>query len=121
MREIYIVNATHVVVSDNHPEGAYSTLTDYPKLFDSRTYNATTENPNGDSEKALRVAKAAFLEQQAAFLKADNRAMWTVTLTRSDGRQIMRNSWGGFPDMTPVPDYEEMVEPEPEVEPTTGE
>lgn len=31
---------------------------------------------------------------------------WTVTLTRADGRQIMRESFGAFPDMTPAPDPE---------------
>lgn len=123
MREIYKLTATHVVTSENHPEGVYSTLPEYPKTFDSRSYNATETNPDGDMEKALRIAKAAFLEQQAAFLKADNRAMWTVVLEKSDGRQIMRDSWGTFPDVTPVIEPEEEViepeEPENPEEPTT--
>lgn len=104
MREIYKLTATQVVVSENHPEGTLSTLPDYPKTFDSRNYNATETNPDGDMEKAFRVAKAAFLEQQAAFLKADNRAMWTVVLEKTDGRQLMRDSWGAFPDVTPEPE-----------------
>ena len=42
MRQIYIVNATQVVISDDHPEGIYSTLPDYPKQYDSRSYGAKT-------------------------------------------------------------------------------
>lgn len=114
MREIYIVNATQVVVSDSHPEGMYSAVSGYPKLFDSRNYNATEQNPNGDEAKALRIAKSEYLSRLSAFYSADNRAMWTVTLERADGRMIMSESYGTFPDMTPVPqpEPEEPVEPE---------
>lgn len=112
MRQIYEVNATHVVVSESHPEGVYSVLPDYPKQFDSRNYNATEQNPNGDESRALEVAQAEFYSRVSAFLSAANRAMWTVTLTRADGRQIMRESRGAFPDMTPAPE----PQPEPEVE-----
>lgn len=112
MRQIYIVNATQAVTSDTHPEGVYSTLPDYPKSYDSRSYNATEQNPNGDESRALEVAQAEFYSRVSAFLAASSptRAMWTVTLTRADGRQIMRESRGAFPDMTPAP------EPEPEPE-----
>lgn len=110
MRNIYIVTATQVVTSDTHPEGVYSVLPDYPKRFDSRNYNAIAENPNGDEARALDVAKAEFYSRVSAFLSANNRAMWTVTLERADGRQIMRESYGAMPDMTPAP------EPEPETE-----
>ena len=110
MRQIYEVNATHVVISESHPEGVYSVLQGYPKLFDSRNYNATEANPNGDESRALEVAQAEFYSRVSANLTAANRAMWTVTLTRADGRQIMRESRGGFPDMTPAP------QPEPEAE-----
>lgn len=111
MRNIFTVNATQVVVSESHPEGIYSTVPDYPKQYDSRNYNATEQNPNGDEARALEVAKAEFYSRVSAFLSANNRAMWTVALTRSDGRQIMRESFGAFPDMTPA------LEPEPEEEP----
>ena len=111
MRQIYIVNATQVVTSEAHPEGVYSTVSGYPKTFDSRNYGAIEANPNGDQEKAFRVAKADFLTQQAAFLSADNRAAWAVTLTRADGVQMLKDSFGAFPDMTPAP------EPNPEPEP----
>jgi len=110
MRNIFIVDATQVVTSDAHPEGVYSTLPDYPKQYDSRSYNATEANPNGDEARALEVAQSEFYSRVSAFLAASStsRVMWTVTLTRADGRQIMRESRGAFPDMTPEP------EPEPE-------
>ena len=114
MRQIYIVSATQVVVSDSHPEGIFSTVPDYPKQYDSRNYNATEANPNGDEARALEVAQAEFYSRVSAFLSANNRAMWTVTLTRADGRQIMRESRGAMPDMTPP-------EPEPEPEEITEE
>ena len=113
MRTIYIVNATQVVVSESHPEGIFSTVQDYPKQYDSRNYNATEANPNGDEARALEVAQAEFYSRVSAFLSANNRAMWTVTLTRADGRQIMRESRSAFLDMT--------QEPEPEPEPTPEE
>lgn len=118
MRQIFIVNATQVVVSEANPQGAFSTLPGYPKTFDSRNYNSTEANPDGDGEKAARVARADYFEQQAALLKADTRAMWAVTLERADGKQLLRDSWGGFPDMTPQPEPE--PEPEEPVE-TEGE
>ena len=109
-RNIFIVNATQVVISDSHPEGIMSVVQDYPKNYDSRNYNATAENPNGDEARALEVAEAEFHSRVSAFQNANNRAMWTVTVTRSDGRQIMNKSKGAFPDMTPPA-------PEPEAEP----
>ena len=109
MRNIFIVNATQVVVSESHPEGLFSAVSGYPKTFDSRNYNATEENPNGDEERALQVAKAEYFNRLSAMYSANNRAMAVVTLERADGRQIMRESIGQFPDMTPVP-----VEPETE-------
>ena len=107
MRQIYIVNATQVVPSPTHPEGVYSSVTGYPKTFDSRSYGATEDNPNGDPERAFIVAKADFLAQQAALMVSDSpRVMWAITLTRADGRQMMQESWGAFPDMTPQPEPE---------------
>ena len=101
MRNIYIVNATHVVVSEAHPEGVYSIVSGYPKTFDSRNYNATEANPDGDASKAYRVAKADYCAQMSAFLAADNRAMWTVTLESADGRQLLSECSGAFPEATP--------------------
>ena len=112
MRQIYIVTATQVVTSESHPEGVYSTVSGYPKTFDSRNYNVTTENPNGDEERALQVAKAEYFSRLSAMYSATGRAMAVVTLERADGRQIMRESIGAFPDMTPepTPEPEDVVE-----------
>lgn len=52
MRQIYIVNAVQVVVSAANPFGVYSVITPYPVLYDSRNYEATEENPNGNEELA---------------------------------------------------------------------
>lgn len=105
MRQIYTVDAKQVVPSAAHPEGVYSSVTGYPKTFDSRNYNATEDNPNGDAERAFVVAKADFLAQQSALMVSDSpRVMWAITLTRADGRQMMQESWGAFPDMTPTPE-----------------
>lgn len=107
MRQIYIVNATQTVTSEAHPEGAYSVMSGYPKLFDSRNYDATEENPNGDEGKALNAAKADYFSRLSAiYTGSETRVMATITLTRADGRQIMRESIGAFPDMTPVPEPE---------------
>lgn len=112
-RQIYIVNATQVVVSDTHPEGVYSVIQNYPRLYDSRNYDATEENPNGSEEKALNAAKAEYFSRLSAFYTGSaTRVMATVTLERADGRQIMRESIGAFPDMTP---------PEPTPEPEEAE
>lgn len=107
MRQIYIVNATQVVVSASHPEGLYSVLSGFPQTFDSRNYNATEANPDGDPEKALRVAKSVFHDQQSKFEASDTRAMWAVTLTRADGRQVTFETWGAFPEVEPIPEPEE--------------
>ena len=116
MRQIYIVNATQVVISETHPEGAYSVISGYPKYFDSRNYDATEENPNGSEEKALNAAKAEYFSRLSAFyVGSATRVMATVTLERADGRQVMRESIGAFPDMTPEP------EPTPEPEEVTEE
>lgn len=109
MRNIYIVNATQVVTSESHPEGLYSVVSGYPKTFDSRSYNATEANPNGDTDAALRAAKAEYYSRLSAiYAGSANRVMATITLEQADGRTIIRDSIGAFPDMTPAP------EPEPE-------
>lgn len=97
MRQIYIVSATQVVVSDSHPEGVLSNLPNYPKTFDSRSYN-------DDVDKTYMMAKADFLSEQATLITADNpnRVLWTVAFTRADGRQMMPpESLGSLPDPAP--------------------
>ena len=114
MRNIYTVNATQVVTSASHPEGVRSVITGYPKDFDSRNYNATEENPNGDEQLALIVAQADYADRVKQLSLSGSRAQWTVTLERADGRQIDRKTWGAFPDMTPP-------EPEPNGTEEAGE
>lgn len=110
MRQIFIVNATQVVTSDSHPEGLFSVVSGYPKTYDSRNYGATEQNPNGDEAAALSAAKSEYFSRLSAYYAGSpTRVMATVTLERADGRQVMRESIGAFPDMTP--------EPEPEVTP----
>ena len=115
-RAIVIVNATQVVTSESNPQGIFSVMSaqGYPKNFDSRSYTAADGNPNGDSEKAFRLARADYLSRIAAILTADNptRVMATVTLERADGTMILHECIGAFPDMTPAP--EPAPEPEPE-------
>lgn len=113
MRNIYIVDATQIVVSESNPQGVRSNVPGYPVSFDSRSYKATEQNPNGDESIALLAARANYSNEIVTLITADNpsRVAWTVSVTRaSDGRQIDLYSFGKFPDMTPVP------EPEPEVE-----
>ena len=107
MRQIYIVNATQVVVSESHPEGVYSVISGYPKTFDSRNYNATAENPDGDPDKAYRIAKSDYCSQQSALLASDSRAMWTVTLAMADGRQLASECFGEFPEIVTEAEAEE--------------
>jgi len=111
MRQIYIVNATQVVTSESHPEGLYSVMSGYPKTYDSRNYDATEENPNGNEEKALNSAKSEYFSRLSAmYVGSPTRVMATVTLERADGRTIMRECIGAFPDMTPTPEPEEVSE-----------
>lgn len=112
MRQIYICDAKQVVVSESNPQGVYSAVNGYPKQRDSRDYEATTENPNGNADLALIVAQADYADAVKALSISHNRAAWAVTLTRADGVQIARKSFGAFPDMTPP-----QPEPTPE-EPT---
>ena len=111
-REIYKVFATQIVVSESNPQGVLSEIKDYPKAFDSRSYKATEANPNGDRDIALLAAQAEFNNEALALTMAENanRVGWVVSIIRtSDGKEIDRKPWGGYPDMTPP-------EPEPEEE-----
>ena len=95
-RQIFIVNATQVVTSASHPEGLFSVVSGYPKTFDSRSYSVEG-NPDGNSEKALQMAKAEYFSRLSANYASESRAMWTVTLEMANGRQIMYESQGAFP------------------------
>ncbi len=94
MRQIYIVNAYQVVVSESHPEGLFSAVQGFPKTFDSLSYT--------DTDAALRAAKSAYYDRLSANYAATNRAMTTLILTQSDGRTILRDSEGAFPEPAEV-------------------
>lgn len=106
MRQIFIVAATQVVTSQSHPEGLFSTVSGYPKTYDSRNYPGDT--PNGDAEAALRAAKSEYYSRLSAnYAGSASRVMATVTLETADGRTVLRESIGAFPDMTPEPEVSE--------------
>ena len=107
MRNIYIVTATQVVTSESHPEGLFSVMNGYPKI-------ATEANPNGDSDAALRAAKSEYFSRLSAnYAGSATRVMSTVTLETAQGRTVMSECIGQFPDMTPAPELEP-EEPEAE-------
>ena len=92
MRNIVIVNATQVVTSESHPEGLFSTMSGFPKTFDSVNYD-------GDIEQTMNAAKSAYFAQLSANYGNTNpsRVMTTVTLEVANGRQILKESMGSFP------------------------
>lgn len=101
-RNIFIINATQVVTSDTHPEGMFSIISGFPKIYDSLSYN-------GDIEAALKAAKAEYYARLSAnYAGSATRVMATVTLEQANGQLILRDSTGTFPII---------VEPESEVEP----
>ena len=89
MRNIFIVNATQLVVSEAHPEGLFSVMTGFPKVFDS--------GENGDVETAMKAAKVAYYDQLSKNYGYTNRAMTTVTLETEKGQQILGEFVGDFP------------------------
>lgn len=110
-RNIYIVNATQVVTSDEHPEGLHSVVSGYPKKFDSRSYPASDGNPNGNSDAALMAAKSEYHSRLSAFETANaSRVMATVTLETAQGRTVLSDCIGAFPDMTPAPEPDQTEE-----------
>lgn len=72
-REIYEVYAKVV-----DSTGAYNTLSGYPKVFDSRSYD-------NDLDKTLRRARGEYYDTIGAMCKRDDRQVQTVLLIRSDG------------------------------------
>lgn len=102
-RNIVIVNATQIVTSEQNPYGIFSTMTGFPKVFDSGI--------NGDIEQNMKNAKSAYYAQLSANYgnTNPNRVMTTVTLEMASGQQILSESIGAFPIVQPV-----QSEPEPE-------
>lgn len=91
-RNIVIVNATQVVTSEQNPQGIFSTMSGFPKTFDSVNYN-------GDIEQTMKAAKSAYFAQLSANYgnTNPNRVMTTVTLEVANGQQILKESIGSFP------------------------
>lgn len=106
-RNIIIVNATQIVTSESHPEGIFSIVSGFPKVFDSGV--------GGDTEQNMKNAKAAYFDQLSKNYANtnQNRVMTTVTLTMVNGEQILRESIGVLPDPEPEPEPEEPVTEEP--------
>ena len=104
-RQIFEVYAK--VVDAN---GAYNTLSGYPKVFDSRNYN-------NDIDKTIKRARGDFHDTVGAMSKRDDRQLQTVILISADGFLLETPQTDGaiadIPDPTP--------EPEPEGEPEAGE
>lgn len=112
-RNIFIVNATQVVVSDANPQGIFSVMPNYPKFYDSRSYN-------DDVEAALRAAKSEYYARLSQnYVGSATRVMSTVTLSQANGQIITRDSLGAFPVIAPPePETpEEPTEPDEPIEP----
>lgn len=90
-RAIAIVNATQVVTSQANPRGIMSTVSGYPKTFDSVSYS-------DDIELTMKKAKADYYNRLGIMYDDTNasRIMKTVTLETADGRMILSESIGGF-------------------------
>lgn len=94
-REIFEVYAK--VVDAN---GAYNTLSGYPKVFDSHTYN-------DDINKARKRAYGEYYEALGAMCKRDDRQQQIAMILRgSDGVQIETSALGTIADL-PDPVVEE--------------
>lgn len=95
-RNIIIVNATQLVTSEANPYGIFSTMSGFPKVFDS--------GESGDIERTMKTAKSAYYAQLSANYANTNpnRVMTTVTLEMANGQQILKESVGAFP--TPEPE-----------------
>lgn len=94
-RNIIIVNATQVVTSESNPQGIFSVMTGFPKVFDS--------GEGGDIEQNMKNAKSAYHAQLSANYANTNpnRVMTTVTLEMANGEQILKESIGRLPATEP--------------------
>lgn len=86
-RQIFEVYAK--VVDAN---GAYNTLSGYPKVFDSRSYD-------NDIDTTLKRARGAFYEVLGAMCKRDDRQLQTAILMSADGFIIDSSSLGKIADI----------------------
>ena len=90
-RQIYEVYAKVV-----DSTGAYNTLSGYPKVFDSRSYN-------NDIDKTLKRATGEFADTWGAFCKRDDRQLQMVLLMTASGYVIDKKCLG---DIEELPDEE---------------
>lgn len=86
-RQIFEVYAK--VVDSN---GSYNTLNEYPKVFDSSSYD-------NDIDKTLRRATGEFAETYGAMCKRDDCQLQTVILMSADGTVIDRKFIGAIEDL----------------------
>ena len=86
-RQIYLVTAQ--IVDAN---GAFATLSGYPKTFDSRNYS-------NDIDKARRRAEGEFSETWGAMCKRDDRQLQSVLLMSADGFVLDRKASGRIEDL----------------------
>ena len=91
-RTILTVNATQVVTSQANPQGIISTVSGYPKTFDSTSYD-------GDIELTMKKAKADYFNRLGIMYDDTNasRLIKTVTLENVKGETILHESIGSFP------------------------
>ena len=94
-RNVFTVMATQV---DSH--GVFSTVSGFPKRFDSDSYN-------GDVDKALRRAKSAYHARLTDTYASDSLQMSTVTLSEANGNTLMIETEGQIVSPTPEPEPEE--------------
>ena len=92
-RQIYEVYAK--VVDAN---GAYNTLSGYPKVFDSHTYN-------DDPDKALMRATGEFATTWGTMCTREDRQLQTVMLMTAEGFVIDKKVIGQMGDL-PEPEEE---------------
>lgn len=90
-RNIFIVNATQVVTSEQNPQGIMSVVSGYPKTFDSMSYN-------GDIDLTRRKANADYYNRLGIMYDDTNanRIMKTVTLENAKGELLLHESIGNF-------------------------
>lgn len=74
--------------------GAYHTMTDYPKTFDSRNYA-------NDIDKALNRARSDAYSVASDFSggAGDTRQLQTVTITTADGTLVEKISFGAIAEV----------------------
>ena len=86
-REIYEVDAK--IVDSNR---TFNTLTGYPKIFDSRSYD-------NDIDRTKQRAMGCFYDALSSMSKVDSRFLQVAMVTRmSDGVQIAIDRFGDMPE-----------------------